>query len=169
VFACQSPRPVSTWHFCSPCITRYLLSLPRVRLPLPPPCSLRAKVDTQIERYLVIKTAISAAQGSLVFVIMGYMLNVRMSHLFAAAHFVLNYIPTAGPISASRCVRGAGGCCGLLWRGAVAAVPPLRSVSARGPGSTLCPHILPLFNPCCLTPSPLRFVLQSPPCCPCPS
>jgi hypothetical protein len=24
----------------------------------------------------------------------GYMLNVRMSHLFAVAHFLLNYVPT---------------------------------------------------------------------------
>lgn len=48
-----------------------------------------------------IKTAISAAQGVVVFLIMGYVLNVRMSHLFGVLHFVLNYIPTAGPIIAT--------------------------------------------------------------------
>jgi len=83
------------------------------------PCrffSLRAKVDSQIQRYVVIKTAISALQGLLVYLVMarggcrrlsdlftyilflpalqGYFLNVRMSHLFAVAHFLLNYIPT---------------------------------------------------------------------------
>ena len=85
--------------------------------------SLRAKVDSQIQRYVVIKTAISALQGLLVYLVMvwrpvsahsllsdlfshalflpasqGYFLNVRMSHLFAVAHFLLNYIPTVMPV-----------------------------------------------------------------------
>jgi hypothetical protein len=141
--------------------------------PAPDPCSLRAKVDTQIERYLVIKTAISAAQGSLVFVIMGYMLNVRMSHLFAAAHFVLNYIPTAGPISEWRCLRGVGGCCGETdapsSNGLSAAAWPLPGLrSARPLGGTFHLHLgtLQPVPPHCL---PLCSVLQSPPSCPCPS
>lgn len=65
------------------------------------PGSLRAKVDAQIQRYVVIKTAISAMQGLLVYFIMGTILHVRMAHLFGVLHFLLNYIPTAGPIIAT--------------------------------------------------------------------
>ena len=65
------------------------------------PGSLRAKVDSQIQRYVVIKTAISALQGMLVYFVMGTWLNVRMAHLFAVLHFLLNFIPTAGPILAT--------------------------------------------------------------------
>jgi predicted PurR-regulated permease PerM len=65
------------------------------------PNSLRAKVDNQIQRYLVIKTAISALQGLLAYFIMGPLLNVRMAHLFGVLHCLLNYIPTAGPIIAT--------------------------------------------------------------------
>jgi AI-2 transport protein TqsA len=32
---------------------------------------------------------------------MGTILNVRMAHLFGVLHFLLNYIPTAGPIIAT--------------------------------------------------------------------
>ena len=66
------------------------------------PNSLRAKVDAQIQRYVVIKTAISALQGVLAYMILGVILNVRMAHLFGILHFLLNYIPTAGPILATR-------------------------------------------------------------------
>ena len=65
------------------------------------PGSLRAKVDSQIQRYVVIKTAISGLQGLLAYFIMGPLLNVRMAHLFGVLHFLLNYIPTAGPIVAT--------------------------------------------------------------------
>lgn len=65
------------------------------------PGSLRAKVDSQIQRYVVIKTAISGLQGALAYFIMGYILNVRMAHLFGVLHMLLNFIPTAGPIVAT--------------------------------------------------------------------
>ena len=65
------------------------------------PGSLRAKMDAQIQRYVVIKTAISGLQGLLAYVILGVILNVRMAHLFGILHFLLNYIPTAGPIIAT--------------------------------------------------------------------
>jgi predicted PurR-regulated permease PerM len=63
--------------------------------------SLRAKLDDSIVRYIGLKTVISAIQGSIVYVIMGTMLHVRMSHLWGVIHFFLNYIPTAGPIVAT--------------------------------------------------------------------
>ena len=56
--------------------------------------SVRARVDDQIQRYIGIKTIISLAQGVLVYFIMGWMLGVRMAHLFGALHFILNFIPT---------------------------------------------------------------------------
>ena len=56
--------------------------------------SLRARVDDQIQRYIGIKTMISFMQGVLVYLIMGYFLQVRMAHLIAVLHFILNYIPT---------------------------------------------------------------------------
>lgn len=65
------------------------------------PDSLRAKVDDQIERYLGIKTIISASQGLLSYLFLGPLLHVRMAHLFGVLHFILNYIPTAGPIVAT--------------------------------------------------------------------
>lgn len=65
------------------------------------PGSLRAKVDSQIQRYVVIKTAISGLQGALAYLIMGVALNVRAAHLFGVMHFLLNFIPTAGPIVAT--------------------------------------------------------------------
>jgi predicted PurR-regulated permease PerM len=65
------------------------------------PGSLRAKVDSQIQRYVVIKTAISALQGALAYLVMGTMLNVRLAHLFGVLHMLLNFIPTAGPIVAT--------------------------------------------------------------------
>ncbi len=46
------------------------------------PGSLRAKVDDQIQRYVVIKTVISVLQGLLAYIILGVMLHVRMAHLF---------------------------------------------------------------------------------------
>ncbi len=46
------------------------------------PGSLRAKVDDQIQRYVGIKTVISALQGTVAYVIMGVLLRVRMAHLF---------------------------------------------------------------------------------------
>ncbi|RYG50254.1 AI-2E family transporter, partial [archaeon] len=58
-------------------------------------------MDNQIQRYVVIKTVISAGQGLLVFFILSYILNVRMAHLFGVLHFFMNYIPTAGPIIAT--------------------------------------------------------------------
>ena len=63
--------------------------------------SLRAKLDDSIVRYIGLKTVISAIQGSIVYVIMGTLLHVRMSHLWGVIHFFLNYIPTAGPIVAT--------------------------------------------------------------------
>lgn len=68
--------------------------------------SLRARVDDQIQRYIGIKTVISAMQGLLVYLIMGTLLHVRMAHLFGVLHFLLNFIPTV------RC----GGVC--VWGGA---------------------------------------------------
>jgi len=58
------------------------------------PGSLRARIDDQIQRYIGIKTIISAVQGVLVYLIMGTWLQVRMAHLIAVLHFILNFIPT---------------------------------------------------------------------------
>jgi hypothetical protein len=64
--------------------------------------SLRARIDDQIGRYIGIKTLISAFQGALVYAIMGpYGCKVRMAHVFGVIHFILNFIPTAGPIIAT--------------------------------------------------------------------
>ena len=65
------------------------------------PGSLRGKIDDSIVRYIGLKTVISAFQGACVYVIMGSLLRVRMSHLWAVLHFLLNFIPTAGPIIAT--------------------------------------------------------------------
>ena len=115
------------------------------------PGSLRAKVDSQIQRYVVIKTAISGLQGALVYLFLGPFLNVRMSHLFGVFHFLLNFIPTAGPILAT-CACGrrgqAAGCRGVPSRSQCsrsdalsrphAATPMLPTIYPRSPPPSHC-------------------------------
>jgi len=63
--------------------------------------SLRHKIDKQIQRYIVLKTFISALVGLGVFVILGPILNVRMASLFSILTFLLNFIPNVGPVIAT--------------------------------------------------------------------
>ena len=105
------------------------------------PGSLRAKVASQIQRYVVIKTAISALQGLLAYFIMGPLLNVRMAHLFGVLHFLLNYIPTAGPVVATgACARARGEARGVGNAHSIprshSTLPPL---PALPPQSCRCP------------------------------
>jgi predicted PurR-regulated permease PerM len=59
------------------------------------------KVDDQIQRYIGIKTLISAGVGFLVYVVLGPMLHVKLAHLFGVLTFFMNYIPNVGPIIAT--------------------------------------------------------------------
>ena len=110
------------------------------------PGSLRAKVDSQIQRYVVIKTAISALQGLLAYFIMGPLLNVRMAHLFGVLHFLLNYIPTAGPVVATGAyarARGGAGCGERALDSAVA----LETSSAPRPAPAVLPLPVVVLDP----------------------
>ena len=106
------------------------------------PGSLRARVDDQIQRYIGIKTVISALQGALVYIIMGTFLQVRMAHLIAVLHFILNYIPT---------VRGGRGGSGVRARLAAAAG---RVARARARLHTSPPSTRTLFPPLPTRPAP---------------
>lgn len=72
--------------------------------------------------------------------VQGYFLNVRMSHLFAVAHFLLNYVPT---------VRAMGGCLGC------------RRLSFRIAFSSCDRRLAPLLLPSCLFRS--SFLTQTSP------
>jgi predicted PurR-regulated permease PerM len=65
------------------------------------PGGLREKIDAQIQRYIVLKTFISAIVGVGVFVILGPILNVRMASLFAVLTFLFNFIPNVGAVIAT--------------------------------------------------------------------
>jgi predicted PurR-regulated permease PerM len=65
------------------------------------PGSIRAKIDSQIQRYVVIKTFISALQGLAIYFVMDSILHIQMANLIGLLHFFLNYVPTAGPILAT--------------------------------------------------------------------
>ena len=62
---------------------------------------LRQEIDDQIQRYLTLKLLISAVVGGCVWLLLGPILRVRMSHLFALFTFILNFIPNAGPLVAT--------------------------------------------------------------------
>ena len=58
--------------------------------------TLRRQIDNQIQRYIVIKTAISAALGTAVWVALGPCLKVKLAHLFGVLTFLANFIPNVG-------------------------------------------------------------------------
>mmetsp|Transcript_16407 Transcript_16407/g.19927 ORF Transcript_16407/g.19927 Transcript_16407/m.19927 type:complete len:565 (+) Transcript_16407:159-1853(+) len=62
---------------------------------------LRLQIDSQIQRYIVIKTVISAFVGIVVYVILGPCLDVKMAHLFGVITFLANYIPNIGAVVAT--------------------------------------------------------------------
>lgn len=63
--------------------------------------SLRQQIDHQIQRYLVIKTLISAFVGFLVYLLLGPLLNVKLAHAFGVITFLANFIPNVGAIVAT--------------------------------------------------------------------
>lgn len=63
------------------------------------PDSMRGKVDDSIQRYIGIKTLISAGVGLLVYLILGPALGIRMAHLFGVLTFFLNFVPNVGALS----------------------------------------------------------------------
>lgn len=65
------------------------------------PGGLRDKIDEQIQRYIVLKTFISAIVGLGVYVILGPILNVRMASLFSVLTFLFNFIPNVGAVIAT--------------------------------------------------------------------
>ena len=66
------------------------------------PCDCRAgKIDDQIQRYIGIKTLISAAVGFLVYLVLGVVLDVKLAHLFGILTFFMNFIPNVGPVIAT--------------------------------------------------------------------
>lgn len=65
------------------------------------PEGLRHKIDQQIQRYIVLKTFISAIVGLGVYVILGPILHVRMASLFAVLTFLFNFIPNVGAVTAT--------------------------------------------------------------------
>lgn len=62
---------------------------------------LRTKIDEQIQRYIGLKTFISAIAGLAVYIVLGPMLRVQMASLFGVLSFVLNFIPNVGPLVAT--------------------------------------------------------------------
>lgn len=63
--------------------------------------TLRRKVDDQIQRYIGIKTLISAGVGFLVYLVLGVMLHIKLAHLFGIMTFLLNFVPNVGPVIAT--------------------------------------------------------------------
>ena len=60
--------------------------------------SMRKQIDEQIQRYITIKTIISATVGVIVYVCLGPILQVKMAHLFAVLTFFANFIPNVGAV-----------------------------------------------------------------------
>ncbi len=56
-----------------------------------PPCA--GKVDDQIQRYIGIKTLISAGVGFLVYLVLGVMLHIKLAHLFGTKLLQLCRLP----------------------------------------------------------------------------
>ena len=63
--------------------------------------ALRRQIDAQIQRYLVIKTTISAGIGFITYLVLGPCLGVNMAHLFGVITFLGNYIPNVGAVVAT--------------------------------------------------------------------
>lgn len=62
---------------------------------------MRKQIDQQVQRYIVIKTLISAIVGFLIYLILGPLLNVKMANVFAVTTFLANFIPNVGAIVAT--------------------------------------------------------------------
>ncbi len=105
--ATAPPRPAGALpaSFLPPNAVRPALPCPGLSPPPPAPCAWRVppagKIDDQIQRYIGIKTLVSAAVGLLVFVVLGPMLHIKLAHLFAILHFLLNFVPNVGPVIAT--------------------------------------------------------------------
>lgn len=63
--------------------------------------SVRKQIDLQIQRYIIIKTLISAIVGFLVYLVLGPLLNVKLANAFAVITFLANFIPNVGAIVAT--------------------------------------------------------------------
>lgn len=62
--------------------------------------SLRHQIDQEIQKYIGLKTLVSAVAALLVGFLF-YMLSIRLCYLLAVLTFLLNYIPNVGPIVAT--------------------------------------------------------------------
>ena len=73
----------------------------RVRRTTSRSAQLRKQIDTQIQRYILIKTTISAAIGFITYLVLGPCLRVNMAHLFGVITFLGNFIPNVGAVVAT--------------------------------------------------------------------
>ena len=89
------------------------------------------KIDDQIQRYIGIKTLISAFVGLMVFVVLGPMLHLKLAHLFGVLTFLLNFIPNVGPVVAT-------GTCGFAEYPPSLLAPPRLYASASSTLIGLC-------------------------------
>jgi AI-2 transport protein TqsA len=63
--------------------------------------SFKAKIDSQIQQYIGLKTLISIMIGIAVYIILGPLLNVEYAHLLGVGTFFLNFIPNLGAFFAT--------------------------------------------------------------------
>jgi predicted PurR-regulated permease PerM len=63
--------------------------------------TLRGKIDSQITRYIVLKTLISLLAAGFAFLIQGLVFDLPMAFLFASLTFLFNFIPKIGAVIAS--------------------------------------------------------------------
>ena len=63
--------------------------------------SFKAKIDSQIQQYIGLKTLVSILIGIAVYIILGPLLNVEYAHILGVATFFLNFIPNLGAFFAT--------------------------------------------------------------------
>ena len=63
--------------------------------------SFKAKIDSQIQQYIGLKTLVSILIGIAVYIILGPLLGVASAHILGVATFFLNFIPNLGAFFAT--------------------------------------------------------------------